>query len=80
MKKNEKNLIEDNPNIFHYDYQYDVRPFLYIMNLFVFPSYREGFGLAILEAQAMKVPVIASNIVGCNEIIQNNIKRLVDSV
>ena len=71
-----KNLIENNPNIFHYDYQKDIRPFLYHMDLFVFPSYREGFGLAILEAQAMNVPVIASNIVGCNEIIQNNVNGL----
>lgn len=36
---------------------------------FVFPSYREGFPNALLEAQAMSLPCIATDICGCNEII-----------
>ena len=35
----------------------------------VLPSYREGFGMVLIEAGAMSVPVMASNIIGCNEIV-----------
>ena len=41
------------------------------MDIFTFPSYREGFGLSLMEAAAMNVPAISSNITGCNEIIED---------
>ena len=34
------------------------------MNVFILPSYREGFGSVVIEAQSMGVPVIVSNIPG----------------
>ena len=40
-------------------------------HVFVFPSYREGFGISLMEAAAMGVPSISSNITGCNEIIKD---------
>lgn len=39
--------------------------------IFVFPSFYEGFGLPIIEAMAMKVPVAASNIEPLIEIGKN---------
>ena len=41
------------------------------MDCFVFPSYLEGFGTAIIEAEAMGVPVIATDIPGPREAINN---------
>lgn len=38
-------------------------------NVLVFPSYREGFPNVVLQAGAMGLPAIVSNINGCNEII-----------
>lgn len=38
-------------------------------DVFVFPSHREGFPTALLEAQAMSLPCIATDICGCNEIV-----------
>ncbi|MBL4559850.1 MAG: glycosyltransferase family 4 protein [Labilibaculum sp.] len=63
--------IKTNKNILHVGFQRDVRPFLKMMNVFVFPSYREGFGVSLMEAAAMDVPAISSDITGCNEIIKN---------
>lgn len=50
-------------------YQKDVRPFLHAFDLFALPSYGEPFGLAIVEAMAMRKPVIACNTGGVPEII-----------
>ncbi len=55
----------------------DVRPFYKMADLFVLPSYREGFPNAVLEAGAMGLPSIVTNINGCNEIIENNMNGLI---
>ena len=49
--------------------QDDVRPYLAISDCLVFPSYREGFPNVVMQAGAMGLPTIASNINGCNELI-----------
>ena len=61
--------IKANKNIIEVGYQEDVRPYLAISNALVFPSYREGFPNVVLQAGAMNLPAIVSNINGCNEII-----------
>jgi len=50
-------------------FQRDVRPFLREFDLFVHPSYGEPFGLSIVEAMAMRKPVIACGTGGVPEII-----------
>ena len=65
--------IEQNKNIIVVGFQKDIRPFYKLMNLFVFPSYREGFGISLMEAAAMNIPAISSDIIGCNEIIEHNL-------
>ena len=50
-------------------YQMDVRPFLHEFDLFVHPSYSEPFGLSIVDAMAMRKPVIACGTGGVPEII-----------
>lgn len=61
--------IENNPNILTVGFQKDVRPYFAISNALVFPSYREGFPNVVMQAGAMELPSIVSNINGCNEII-----------
>lgn len=41
-----------------------VEQYLSAMDVYVLPSYREGFGMGVIEAEAMGVPVIVSNIPG----------------
>lgn len=65
--------IENNPAIIATGLQNNIPAFLSITNLFVFPSYREGFGLSLMEAEAMGIPSISSDIIGCNEVIENGI-------
>lgn len=68
-----ENLISTNPNIIEVGHQNDVRPYFAIADVLAFPSYREGFPNVVLQAGAMGIPSIVSNINGCNEIIQEGI-------
>jgi len=77
LQKKAKLLINNNDKIILVGYQNDVRPYFSISNCLVFPSYREGFPNVVMQAGAMKLPSIVSDINGCNEIIENNINGLV---
>ena len=45
-------------------------PYYYsLLDVFVFPSHREGFGMSVLEASAMKVPILVSHAHGCEDSI-----------
>ncbi|WP_415328648.1 glycosyltransferase family 4 protein [Chryseobacterium sp. MMS23-Vi53] len=61
--------IENIQDIISVGFQKDVRPYFAISNTLVFPSYREGFPNVVMQAGAMGLPSIVSNINGCNEIV-----------
>ena len=61
--------IQTNGAIITVGFQNDVRPYMSIADALVFPSYREGFPNVVMQAGAMSLPAIVSNINGCNEII-----------
>ena len=50
----------------------DTAKFLSIMDIFVFPSVKEGLGIALLEAMAAGKACIASNIGGISDIINDS--------
>lgn len=61
--------ILHHPGISFVGWQSDVRPFLAASDAFVFPSYREGFPNVVMQAGAMGLASIVTDINGCNEII-----------
>ena len=69
--------IEQNPNIIAVGFQQDVRPYFAIADALVFPSYREGFPNVVMQAGAMGLPSIVTDINGCNEIIIENENGLI---
>lgn len=71
LKEDTLKEIEQNKNIISVGFQKDVRPFFAISDALVFPSYREGFPNVVMQAGAMGLPSIVSNINGCNEIIED---------
>jgi glycosyltransferase involved in cell wall biosynthesis len=68
----------------------DMRQWYAAMDIFVLPSYREGIPRACMEAAAMRLPVAASDIRGCREVVLDgdtgllvpprNIPRLVEAI
>lgn len=51
----------------------DVRPYLFSSDCLVLPSYREGFPNVILEAGAMELPVISTDVFGADELVVNDV-------
>lgn len=77
LKKETEKIIQSNKQIISTGYQADVRVYYSISNAFVFPSYREGFPNVVLQAGAMNLPSIVTDINGCNEIIKHQINGLI---
>lgn len=52
-------------------------PLIYAaMDALCLPSYREGFGMVLAEAGAMGLPVIASDLGGCREIVDDDVNGI----
>ena len=70
-------MIDSLFNIHFYGFQKDIRPFIKLSDALVFPSYREGFPNVPMQAAAMGLPQIVSDINGCNEIVISGVTGLI---
>lgn len=67
-----KKEIETNPNISNTGFVLDASSYFKLMNVFVLPTYREGFPTVSLEASSMELPVLITRATGCEESIIEN--------
>ncbi len=66
--------IENNKKIIKTGFIFDNIEYYYaLMDVFVFPSIREGFGMSIIEASAMQLPVLTTGNTGSRDAIINGI-------
>jgi len=74
-----KATISSNPSILTVGPQYgeDLLTYYAASDCFVFPSYREGFPNTVLEAGAMELPSIVTDINGSREIIKDGENGLI---
>lgn len=73
LSKHLKNLAGDNQyKLRLLDYSREPQLYLAAADVLCLPSYREGFGSVIIEAAAMGIPAIASNIYGISDAVLNN--------
>ncbi len=63
-------FVQQDKSVILAGFQRDVRPWIMASDVFVFPSYREGFPNVVMQACLLGVPCVVSDINGCNEIIQ----------
>ena len=73
LAKDKLNYLMQSKNIKYIGVQSDIRPYLMASDVLVFPSYREGFPNVPLEAGALGLPAIVTNINGSNEIIEDGV-------
>lgn len=67
-----KNKISEDQSIIFTDFVADASPYFTLMNVFILPTYREGFPTVSLEASSMNLPVIITRATGCTEAIIDN--------
>jgi len=71
LLQEDRDMIHAHPQIKHWGFQKDVRPYMAAAQVLVFPSYREGLPNVPLQAGAMECALIVSDINGCNEIVEH---------
>ena len=54
----------------------DVRCFIQQADCIVLPSYREGTPRTLLEAASLSKPIIATNVPGCNHVVEHDVNGL----
>ena len=77
LRPQTREAIHKNPDIITTGWVDDVRPYFAISDLFVFPSYREGMPNVVMQAGAMGLPSIVTDINGSNEIITDGENGLI---
>lgn len=73
VESGDKSFLEQSSQVIKVGWQDDVRPYLMAADALVFPSYREGYPNAPMQAGAMDRACIVTNINGCNEIIKDGL-------
>lgn len=63
--------LDNHNKIIHLGWQTEPQKYLAAMDIFVLPTYREGFGVVNIEASAMELPVISTDVPGPQESIVN---------
>lgn len=77
LPKETKEEILSNPNIIYTGFiNGEMNPYYAIMDVYVLPSYREGFPTGVLEAQSMGIPIITTKVTGCCDAILEGITGL----
>lgn len=66
-------LMRQNDSIFEVGYTSEPEKYLAISDILCLPSYREGFGNVVIEAAAMGVPTVATDIVGLRDAVVDNL-------
>ncbi|WP_061162722.1 glycosyltransferase family 4 protein [Caballeronia temeraria] len=58
----------------------DVRPLVAAADCVVLPSYREGVPRTLMEASAMGRPIVATDVPGCREVVEDGVNGLLCEV
>lgn len=70
------NALRDDERVHITGFITEVRPAYAVMQVLVLPTYREGLPTVLLEAGAMSLPAVASDIPGCRDVVISDITGL----
>jgi glycosyltransferase involved in cell wall biosynthesis len=68
---------KEETRVIYCGYTNEVEKYLAASDVYVLPSYREGFGTAVIEAEAMGIPVIVTDIPGPTDAMKKDVTGLV---
>ncbi len=68
--------LEADPRVHLLGFRHDVRPFYAAFSVLVLPSAREGFPQTVLEASAMGVATVGSDVPGVRDAVQDGVTGL----
>jgi glycosyltransferase involved in cell wall biosynthesis len=73
VQKEVRDRLEHDPRVHLAGVDWNMPPLYTAMDLLVLPTYREGLGMVLLEAAAMELPVVATNIPGCVDAVVSGV-------
>lgn len=71
VKEEDINLLQEQGIIRYFGFHSDVKSYIQNADCIVLPSYHEGMSRVLMEALAMRKPIITTNISGCKEMVIN---------
>ena len=77
LKKNVFETLLDNPNIYFLGKCMHMVEIYKKMDVVVLPSWREGLSKSLLESASMSLPIITTNVPGCNDIITDEFSGII---
>jgi len=70
---NKVNEWKNEDSKFYHGFQSDIKEFLEYSDIVVLPSYREGFPKILIEASAIGRLILASNVPGCKDCVEDGV-------
>lgn len=76
LEQKKLNWAKESKNVIFVSSVQDIEKYYAALDILILPSYREGFGNVVIEAEAMGVPVVVSNIPGPIDAMQDGMTGL----
>ena len=73
MSPEVEELLRTDPRVHLTGMNWDTPPLYTAMDVVVLPTYREGFPVVPMEAAAMELPVVATEVPGCVDAVQDSV-------
>ena len=68
---------KSHPGIINIEYQKEVSAFMQMFDVFVLPTWREGFGNVLIQAAALGIPCITTDVTGAKDAVKKDFNGII---